>query len=345
LAAALALALAVPLTSFRPKGELRLIVSVPSHTVSKLPVVIALAEDLYAKHGLRVEFWMTSPEPDAGPMVYADIWTWALRKVGISPKAPDIFVDGGTPMIVDVAQHGPAERQIVIGATDCVVRAHIVARREIERAEALKGKRLGVSAPHSTTGFQARVFAEKMGWDHVQDISILSGLGSVEDLAAGSVDAIVASETQYAEAKRAGFVAVMDMSVWDTAIAGNSIKVTPEWLKDANNREKAKRFLKATAEGIAVFHQRPDVARRVMRDWYGFEDGQYTHVVYQRGAWIPKKPYPCVSGIDETMRRYDSHEMRRYRPRDFYDDSLMREIDQSGFIDGLYGLKPMARLP
>jgi hypothetical protein len=36
------------------------------------------------------------------------------------------------------------------------------------------------------------------------------------------------------------------------------------------------------------------------------------------------------------MALYDSNEMRRYSPSDFYDDSLMREIDQSGFIDALY---------
>ena len=36
------------------------------------------------------------------------------------------------------------------------------------------------------------------------------------------------------------------------------------------------------------------------------------------------------------MRIYDSPEMRKMKPEDFYDDSLMRELDKSGFIDNLY---------
>ena len=36
------------------------------------------------------------------------------------------------------------------------------------------------------------------------------------------------------------------------------------------------------------------------------------------------------------MEVYDSNEMRRYTPESFYDDSLMRELDESGFLDSLY---------
>jgi len=43
-----------------------------------------------------------------------------------------------------------------------------------------------------------------------------------------------------------------------------------------------------------------------------------------------------VEGIKKTMELYDSNEMRKYKLEDFYDDSLMREIDESGFIDSLY---------
>ncbi len=36
------------------------------------------------------------------------------------------------------------------------------------------------------------------------------------------------------------------------------------------------------------------------------------------------------------MELYDSNEMRQYQAEDFYDDSILRELDESGFIDGLY---------
>jgi hypothetical protein len=57
---------------------------------------------------------------------------------------------------------------------------------------------------------------------------------------------------------------------------------------------------------------------------------------YKRTDYVPRKPYPCYEGIKNTMQLHDSNEMRRYTMQDFYDDNLMRELDESGFLDGLY---------
>jgi hypothetical protein len=43
-----------------------------------------------------------------------------------------------------------------------------------------------------------------------------------------------------------------------------------------------------------------------------------------------------VEGIKKAMELYDSNEMRRHKPEDFYDDRFIRELDQSGYIDSLY---------
>lgn len=41
------------------------------------------------------------------------------------------------------------------------------------------------------------------------------------------------------------------------------------------------------------------------------------------------------------MALFDYHEMRRQKPEDFYDETLMRELDKSGFIDALYKNEPL----
>ena len=60
-------------------------------------------------------------------------------------------------------------------------------------------------------------------------------------------------------------------------------------------------------------------------------------------AAIPRKPYPCYDGIPRTMEVFDSHAMRAHRAEEFYDDSLLRELDESGFIDGVYDAVKVAR--
>lgn len=314
----------------------KVIVGLAALSISKMPFVLAMDQGLYEKHGLTVEMWMPPPGSDR-VRVYADPLTRLWRATGINtPKAPDIYVDGATPMMVKLTQKSGEARRIALGATDCVVRAHIIGRKGIMSLEQLKGKRIGVSALYSTAGFKAILFAKRMGWDPDRDISLISGVSDIDRLLDGSVDAIVGYEEAYAHAQRAGLPILADTRKWNEFVAGNSINVEPVWLDDPTHREVARRFLKATAEGIALYHQQPELALQVMEKWYDTRDRELVKTLYSRGQWIPRKPYPCYEGYVKTMEFYDSNEMRRYKPTDFYDDSVMREIDAEGFIDALY---------
>ncbi len=316
-------------------------VEIGRRSVSKRPFVIAFDQGLYEKYGLDVQASMRSPEFEGGIEIRSrHIFARVVDRIRGRPRPfrPEVIVDGATPHMVDITTSATVRRQLFLASTDCVVRAHIVARRGIEGLEDLKGKRLGISTgTHTTTGFVALLLAERMGWDPVQDISIMTNGREIDDLREGRVDAIVASERGYAAALQEGFPVLADTRTWGgLPIAGNSVQVEPAWLEDSTNREAARRFLKATVEGVALFHQNRELALDVLAKWYGITDKEFAETVYEGGRSIPLKPYPCYEGIKKTMEVYDSNEMRRYKPEDFYDDSLMRELDESGFIDSLY---------
>lgn len=267
------------------------------------------------------------------------MWKWVSLKTGIKQRwNPDIRSNGHTPHIVNYLTRARSPDFVAIGATDCVVRAHIVSRPGIDSLEDLRGKRLGVNLMRATTGFAALLLAGRMGWDPVQDISIVLEGRDVEALREGVVDAIVASEMRFATAEQEGFSVLADTRDWDEPIAGNSVLVDRAWLQDSTNWEAARRFMRATAEGIAIFHQDRELALDVLDRWYDIEDREFAETVYARGAWIPREPYPCYDGIKRTMELYDSNEMRKHVPEDFYDDRFMREIVESGFIDALYAV-------
>ena len=330
------LLLSAGILSCGPRETEKVIVRVPALSISKLPIVLAYDQGLYAKYGLDVEIWMR-PFGKHTEEVYASPLTKFWRMTGIgTPKRPDIFVDGATPMMVRLSQNAGVRRRVAVGGTDCVVRAHIIGRKGIASLDELKGKRIGVSAAYTTSGFHALLLAQRMGWDPLKDVSIM---GEVDDdiaaLLDGSVDAIVGYEEAYAHALKAGLPILADTSTWHEPIAGNSINVEPDWLKDPAHRDAAHRFLKATAEASALFHQQPELALQVMEKWYGTTDREFLKTIYSRGAWLPNKPYPCYAGYAKTMELFDSNEMRRYKPTDFYDDSLMREIDAEGAIGAL----------
>ena len=317
------------------RGErIPLRVELGTRGLSKLPFVIAYDQGLYDKYGLDVELLMPSPEFDGG----IDARRGLLARLGLTTREPaDIVVDGAVPMIAKTATNARAKRQIVLASTDCVVRSHVIGRMGVETLEALKGKRLGVSGHlGTTTSFVALLLAQRMGWDPIQDLSIMTNGRQLDFLRSGKIDAIVANERTFAAARREGFPILADTRTWNAAIAGNSVLVEPGWLDEASNRDGAIRFLKASIEVAALFHNRPELALDVLARWNGLVDRQAAETVYERGATISRKPYPCYDGIEKALELYDSHEMRRYVAESFYDDSLMRELDESGFIDALY---------
>ena len=250
---------------------------------------------------------------------------------------PDLYIDGLTPNIVKFIDRTRYPHRVAIAANDCLVRPHIIGNIGINSVEELKGKRLGISARRDTTlGFAALTLAKRMGWDATQDISLKLNGRDIDALRGGLVDAMVTNEIRAAMAMKEGFPVLEDTQKWNVAVAGNSVMVPHGWLSDETNREKARRFLKATVEGLALFHQDRELALRVMAEWNGITDPDIAAHTYERGQWMLKKPFPCYEGIENTFEMYDSNEMRKYKPTDFYDDSLIRELDESGFIDALY---------
>ena len=338
------LAVSASLFSCSEADTIPLTVSVPGLSVSKLPFVIAMDQGLYAKYGLDVELRAPTPESGGQNVSHGNFWGRVAAKLYLStPRENDINVNGGNPMVVRVSETGPEARQIMLGATDCVIRAHIIGRKGIRSLDELKGGRIGVSSLASTSGYHALLLAERMGWDPKQDISLLVGFDDeVAALLDGRLDALVAYESAIADAKKEGLPVLLDLCEWGGEIAGNSINVGPDWLGDPTHREAARRFFRATAEAIALYHQQPQLVQRVLAEWYGISDPQRASVFYELGSKIPRKPYPCYDGIKNALALYDSNEMRRYKATDFYDDSVMRELDASGFIDALYAGRPTA---
>ena len=186
---------------------------------------------------------------------------------------------------------------IALAGGDCMARMHIVGRRGLERLEDLKGKRIGVNRQRSTTAFVAQLLARRMGWDPILDISILEFGRDADDLRNGVVDAIVAHERTFAQLREEGYPVLANTLDWNEPMAGNSVLVERDWLKDEGHRDAALRFLKASAEGFALFHRNPELARQMMAKWNGMMGEELAEASMTGATPISRKPYPCYDGI------------------------------------------------
>ena len=322
--------LAASLTSCGPRPDvLTLVVEVPAASISKLPFVIAKEQGLYAKHGLDVDLRLPADESAA-----KKLWLRGVRKL-TGTQAVDVRIDGHGPAIVLLSRGQLSPWHVSLASTDCSVRYYVIARHGIDRLEDLSGRRLGVGVDYSTAGFAALRLVQRMGWVRDKDITLVPSAGFAE-LKAGTVDATVGGDEAIESAEKAGYKVLLDTREWGEELTGNSVLVAPGWLDEGTHREAARRFLRSVVEAVALFHERPEIAIDAMERWQRTTDHTLVKKRYARSDYVPRKPYPCSRGVRATMNLYDSAAMRKHTPEDFYDDSLMRELDQSGFIDGAY---------
>ena len=298
-------------------------------SINKVPTIIAYEEGIYKKNGLDVQQWIS---PGAADVVNKSGYNIPDQYVRNAPA--DIGLGGGAPAIVSRVNSARGGDRIILATTDCVVRWPIIARRGINKLEDLKGKRLGFSGVGAMTHFLALVFAKRMNWDPVSDISLLANGDSFDTFQNGSVDALIVSEMSDPIVRKAGFSPLVDTRKWNVPIAGSGVTASKAWVQ--KNPETVRRFVKSFVDAIALMKKERESAHKAMAKWYNIKDREVAGMVYAGAAEMPRKPYPCVEGIKKTMEVYDSNEMRRYKPEDFYDASFVRELDESGYIDNLY---------
>lgn len=300
-------------------------------SLNKVPFVAAYEAGIYKKNGLDVEQFITPSAADVARRSGVIVPKEFIRAGG---RDTPIVIGGGSPLIVRWTTDARADDRVVVACTDPVVRWRIIARPDIASIEQLKGKRLGYSGYGAVTHFVALTFSKMMGWNPEQDLSLMAGANTMDALKSGRVDAIIASELHETMALSAGYKVLVDLAKYNIPNAGSGVSVSRAWLKD--NQETARRFVKSTVEMIALVKRNKQAAFGAIGKWYNVTDREKQEHFYREVSNLPRKPYPSVNGIKKVMEIYNYHEMRRYKPEDFYNDSFVRELDKSGFIDSLY---------
>ncbi|MBF8305212.1 MAG: hypothetical protein HW398_400 [Acidobacteria bacterium] len=329
IAAAILAASALPAPA--QQQPIRIRVSLGDVSLNKLIFVIAQEEGIYKKNGLEIEQYIT---PRAAGVVKNSGVHIPPEYVREFSEEPPISIGGGSPFMVRSTTSARAPNRVIVASTDNTVRWHVIAQPEIKRLADLKGKRIGYSEYGAMTHFMALSFVLKMGWDPNQDVSLLSNALAVDTLKNRTVDAFIGDEVARTMAAAAGFTPLQDMREWNLPIAGSGVNVEREWLK--NNRDAVRRFVKATVEALAMMKQNNDAGVGGIGKWYNIKDREQQQMILSYASGLPRKPYPAVEGIKKVMEIYNYHEMRKHKPEDFYDDSFIRELDQSGYIDSLY---------
>ena len=214
----------------------------------------------------------------------------------------------------------------------------VYAKPEIKDINDLRGKVFGVITKGASSDHAAIALFKRYGIRYGQDVQILYFARQGDLLASlqkGIISGGVFSSPTTVMAKRLGFKKLVDIASFKYPYPHNAIATQKSFIRQ--NRETIKGFLKAYLASVKIIHQQPEVAKKALRDFLGSKDPEMIDDSYEslKDLFL-KVPYMPDEAIRTVLSLSDNPKAATAEPKDFYDNSLLEELEDSGFVKELY---------
>jgi NitT/TauT family transport system substrate-binding protein len=219
----------------------------------------------------------------------------------------------------------------------------IVTRKEIKSAEQLKGKMFGVSGTGLSASYIGAIIGLRhLGIDVKRDKVVLISTGNETDrhmaLSQGMLSASVFDRSYKPALVKEGYPILADLGALNIPWEHDVLLSTGKYMKE--NPAVVESLLKGLIEAN-VFILNPankEVVKKTIVKHLGPKMGDGS-VAYDQitSLWIKERPYPNRKGIQSIIDEVKliNPAVAKLNIDDFVDDSILRRIDQSGFIDNL----------
>jgi len=201
-----------------------------------------------------------------------------------------------------------------------------------------RGKQVGANQVGSSSYYAVTYAFRQVGMEPGRDYNVLT-IGNQPALLAaleqGEVQVGPFSSPSTLRARRAGFVQLADLT--DMPYNANGPVVRRDALDDPTSHEGFVRYLKATVQAIARLRQDPPWAQQVLEKYLKIQDPDVLAEVYK--DYLPKRvPLVVPEGLTPVLESIATRDpsARDADIRRFYDNSIVDELQRSGFIDAQY---------
>jgi len=288
------------------------------------PLYVAQEQGLFKKHGLGVKELLL------------------LR--GTGPAAAQMLVAGTAPIaalggaLVEGAIRGAGIAYIASTSNHLIF--SIYSRSEIARPEDLKGKTVAVDAKGGSIELATIIALKQFGLTLGKDVSSVYLGGPVPQLGAlekGIVDATTLSAPTTLRARKMGYKELINIGALKLSYVHTAIGVNRAFAK--KNPESVEAFLKAYIEAMKMTREQPDVGMKAIAKYTQIADAEALKVTYETflPAFQQRVPYVSRDSVQGVLNFSSSTEATAQRAEDFIDHSFLKKIEESSFINKLYG--------
>jgi NitT/TauT family transport system substrate-binding protein len=297
--------------------------AITSISGSMVPPWAAHDSGIFKKYGLQVEV-IATPSGVQG--------TNAL----IAGEVAFVQIAGGTTTGAAV---GGADLKIV--ATMVGTLLNLVVRPEIEKAEQLRGKSIGISRYGTSLHTGARLAAKHFGLEPGKDVHIVEiGAGDwiVGALQGNRVQGGVFGYPATSRAVKFGNRVLLHMPTLNIPYASTGVSTRGEIIRD--DPDLVRRYLSAQIEAIVLMKRDRAFALKVLSKYLRTNDMDLLTESYdiQIAKYMMKVPLPTADAVrsvlDELAER--NPKAKDLDPNKFFDDRFVRQLQASDFIESLY---------
>jgi len=214
----------------------------------------------------------------------------------------------------------------------------VYAKPEIKDINDLRGKVFGVITKGASSDHAAIALFKRYGIRYGQDVQILYFARQGDLLASlqkGIISGGVFSSPTTVMAKRLGFKKLVDIASFKYPYPHNAIATRKSFIRQ--NPEAIKGFLKAYLASIKIIHEQPEIAKKALADFLGSKDPEMIDDSYDslKDLFL-KVPYMPDEAIRTVLSLSDNPKAATANPKDFYDNTLLKELEEGGFVKELY---------
>lgn len=287
---------------------------------------VAEHKGFFRKHGLDAEVIVTGQGGTAG------VSALIAGDIQFSSNAGDAIINANLR----------GADTIVIAALVNKGLQRVMARSDIRSPTDLKGKKVGVTRFGAVSHLVLQLMLQRWGMDpnDVQVLQVGSSPAMIASLDKGGIDAAVLTVPSVFVAEDRGYRVLADLAETDISYLHSMINTTRSYLR--GNRDRALRYLKAYVEGIAYYKQNKkeslEVVKKKLRiDASGERQLERSYDLLA-SKFYDSVPYPSMTGVQTVLGflEKENPKAKGADPKSLVDDSLIREIDSSGFIKTLY---------
>jgi NitT/TauT family transport system substrate-binding protein len=284
---------------------------------------------------------------------------WLAKDAGIFEKngldVQPVFFTGGTTAVMalvsadtPIAQlAGPAVINSVMAGSDATLIAggvtslnyYLLSRPDIKTPEQLKGGSVAISRFGSSSDFIARYALSKIGLVPGKDVTIVqigSTTARVDAAMTGRVQATVVNPPASIIAQKRGMNILADLPKLGLVYQHTAAATTKKYIRE--NRDIVRRYAKSQVDAVHRIYTDKEGSIRALARFIGRTverdvlEKTWENLLSE--SVLPKKQYPSVEGIRTILA--SEPKAKSHNPEDYFDASFIRELDQSGYIDGLY---------